>query len=128
MCSTSYYFLYRTKETPSYTAACSTEGTLSIIESALKEMGSNRSFHPVAVHVDETKAPKFHLEKADSDEYCIMHFSDGPPYEDSARSRSSIESGTDLESMDLVRNSSAVSFRSTSPLLRTGIDGSTMQS
>ena len=34
--------------------------------------------------IDKTKTPKFHLEKADSDEYCIIRFSAGPPYEDIA--------------------------------------------
>lgn len=34
--------------------------------------------------IDKTKTPQFFLEKADSDEYCIIRFSAGPPYEDIA--------------------------------------------
>jgi hypothetical protein len=34
--------------------------------------------------IDKTKTPQYFLEKADSDEYCIIRFSAGPPYEDIA--------------------------------------------
>ena len=34
--------------------------------------------------IDKTKTPQYYLEKADSDEYCIIRFSAGPPYEDIA--------------------------------------------
>lgn len=34
--------------------------------------------------IDKTKNPQFFLEKADANEYCIIRFSAGPPYEDIA--------------------------------------------
>jgi hypothetical protein len=34
--------------------------------------------------IDPTKTPQFHLEPADSDEFCIIRFRAGPPYEDVA--------------------------------------------
>jgi hypothetical protein len=34
--------------------------------------------------IDKTKTPQFFLEKADANEYCIIRFSAGPPYEDIA--------------------------------------------
>jgi hypothetical protein len=34
--------------------------------------------------LDRTRTPKFFLEPADSDEYCIIRFHAGPPYEDVA--------------------------------------------
>mmetsp|Transcript_18150 Transcript_18150/g.30078 ORF Transcript_18150/g.30078 Transcript_18150/m.30078 type:complete len:533 (-) Transcript_18150:127-1725(-) len=34
--------------------------------------------------IDKTKTPQFFLEKADTNEYCIIRFSAGPPYEDVA--------------------------------------------
>jgi Cactus-binding C-terminus of cactin protein/Conserved mid region of cactin len=34
--------------------------------------------------IDKTKTPQYFLEKADSDDFCIIRFSGGPPYEDIA--------------------------------------------
>jgi hypothetical protein len=34
--------------------------------------------------IDRTKTPQYFLEKADTDEFCILRFSAGPPYEDVA--------------------------------------------
>ena len=34
--------------------------------------------------IDRTKTPKFFLEKADTDEFCVIRFHAGPPYEDVA--------------------------------------------
>ncbi|KAL7430396.1 hypothetical protein ACHAXH_002205 [Discostella pseudostelligera] len=34
--------------------------------------------------IDKTKTPQYLLEKADTDEFCILRFSAGPPYEDIA--------------------------------------------
>ena len=34
--------------------------------------------------IDKTRTPQYRLEKADTDDFCILRFSAGPPYEDVA--------------------------------------------